>query len=239
MEYPPSSISRKIHRSQTYIDFVFLTLILFFQSVFFSNIYRFQNPDLDAHEPLFAFGATLIWVFKCFMETVVFKFLNFCRMTSGVASIAEVWVTGSLLQWWKFENWVSICLRKFSGRTRCLSGRRHVLWFGGMGPLAYCCSDCVSSMFVLYHPGVVLVDTCWHTCVSVESRVFLWLCCDYYLYHYWLVCYCFISAQLTCRVIVLLHLKYYVSIYYWLAYNCLLIVTFWLWVVTPLLNSVS
>ena len=90
-------------------------------------------------------------------------------------------------------------------------GRSHVLWCTGMGPLAYCCSNCLSTMYVLYHTWIALNRSCWHSRFSVEPCVFLWLCYRYYLYRYWLVRLCFISAQLSCRVIVLFHLSHRTS----------------------------
>lgn len=98
--------------------------------------------------------------------------------------------------WFRFGN---LKIRFSLWEFLFVLGRSHVLWCSGMGPLAYCCSNCLPTMYVLYDTWIILNRSCWHSRFSAEPCVFLWLCYRYYLYRYWLVRLCFISAQLSCR----------------------------------------
>jgi len=92
----PSSISRKINRSRTYIDLCFSRW-----SYFSVDFPREKSPLPESRSECtrttICIWVTLIWVLKYFKETGVSKICTFCRMTSGVAPIAEIWITGLLL----------------------------------------------------------------------------------------------------------------------------------------------
>ena len=57
-------------------------------------------------------------------------------------------------------------------RRGCCS---HVLWYGGMGPLAYCCPNSLLSMLILSLPRTrsILDISCRDSSVSDEPCVFL------------------------------------------------------------------
>ena len=81
----------------------------------------------------------------------------------------------------------------------------HVLWCSSVGPLAHCCPNSLPSMLILSHSWSILDISSWDSSVSDEPCVFLWLCCCHYLYCDCVVCHCFVSAQLVCRVSIPFH----------------------------------
>lgn len=78
--------------------------------------------------------------------------------------------------------------------------KSHVLWCWGVGSLAHCCPNCLSSMLILSHSWGVHGDSCRDSRFSDESRILLRFLDAYRRNGHGLVRHCFVWSQCACRV---------------------------------------